>query len=60
MVVDDYGIAGVLRLSLEELDARGTEVITRDGADDRFIEARVASVIARHERERVVLACRLP
>lgn len=53
VVVDDYGTAGVLRLSLEELRARGTEVVTRDGADDRFIEARVASVIA---RERVVEA----
>ena len=46
VVVDDYGIAGVLCLSLEGLEARGTEVVARDGADDRFIEARVASVIA--------------
>jgi len=41
---------------LQELRSRGAEVVVQPAADDRYIEARVASVMAKWERESVMRA----
>lgn len=51
IVVDNYGVGPALHRVLTALQERGAEVIVEAGADDRYLEARVASVLARRERE---------
>ena len=52
IVIDNYGIGPTLDGLLKALQGCGAEVIVETGADDRYLEARVASVFARRERER--------
>ncbi len=58
VVMDDYGVGPTLRRYLRALGNAGLEVIVTPGADESFLEARVASVIAKREREKVVEALR--
>lgn len=51
IVVDNYGVGPKLDGYLRVIERRGAEVIIEAGADDRYLEARVASVLARRERE---------
>jgi ribonuclease HII len=51
IVVDNYGVGPKLDGYLRDIERRGAEVIVEAGADDRYLEARVASVLARRERE---------
>ncbi|HHY35072.1 MAG TPA: hypothetical protein GX510_05495 [Firmicutes bacterium] len=54
VVVDDYGIGHTLDRYLRALQNRGCEVVIATRADDLYLEAKAASVIAKRERERVM------
>ena len=54
IVVDDYGVGDTLRRFLRALENAGAEVVVAAGADDRYIEGRVASVLAKRDRENAI------
>jgi ribonuclease HII len=54
IAADDYGIRGPFARVLEEARSHGADVFAQPKADDEFLESRVASLIARYERELVV------
>ena len=58
IVVDDYGVGPSLDRYLRAIANAGAETVVSTGADNRFLEARVASVIAKREREMVIEALR--
>lgn len=58
VVIDDYGVGHTLDRYLRALGSSRTQVVVAAGADDRFVEARVASVLAKREREKVIEALR--
>ena len=41
---------------LRALENQGAEIVVEAGADDRYLEARVASVLSKREREKVLEA----
>ena len=59
VVLDDYGVGEILTRYLRAREKAGTQVVVTTGADDRFLEARVASVLAKREREKVMEAIRI-
>ena len=56
IVIDDYGIGPTLRRFLNFLDRNGAEVVVSSAADERYLESKLASIIARTEKERLVHA----
>lgn len=55
VVVDDFGIKGTpLAHTLNDLAAKGVETVIEPRADDHYLAARTASVIARWERVRLL------
>lgn len=56
IVIDDYGVGPSLDRYLRAMANAGAEVVVTTGADDHFLEARTASVLAKREREKVVQA----
>lgn len=51
VVLDDYGITGtMLARTLDELAEEGVDKVVEPKADDHYLAARAASVIARRER----------
>ena len=56
IVIDDYGVGASLGRYLRAMTNAGSEVVVTTGADDHFLEARVASVLAKREREKVIEA----
>lgn len=54
IVIDDYGIGLTLTNYLNSLQNAGAEVIVENKADERYLESRLASVIAKREREKVM------
>lgn len=56
IVVDDYGVGRTLDRFLKALEKAGAEVVIASGADARFLEAKLASVVAKRERERAIQA----
>lgn len=58
VVLDDYGAGSALRLHLQELAALGVEVVRVHRADDRYLECRVASLVAKREQQRTLEAIR--
>ncbi len=56
IVIDDYGIGPTLKRFLNFLERKKTEVIVAQKSDDTYLEARVASVIAKRGREAVLKA----
>jgi len=58
VVFDDYGVGDILDRFLRMLQNAGAEVIVTTSADTRFLEARVASVLAKWMRETVMEAIR--
>jgi ribonuclease HII len=50
IVLDDYGVGDPLRRALHNAEEHGAEVIVEPRADDRYLETRVASVVAKAER----------
>jgi ribonuclease HII len=56
LIIDNYGIGVNLRTFLNFLNKNGVEVHELEKADDNFIEVRLASVIAKWQREAVINA----
>ena len=54
IVLDDYGVGQTLRRYLRSLRNGGAEVIIAHKADDNYLEAKVASLIAKREREKTM------
>lgn len=50
VVIDDYGVGTTLIRYLEELKRQGAEVLVVGKSEDRYLETRVASIIAKRER----------
>ncbi len=56
IVIDDYGIGPTLNRFLNFLERQGVEVVVAQKSDDTYLEARVASIIAKRNREAVIKA----
>jgi ribonuclease HII len=54
IVLDDYGIGEKLRRYLRSLENAGADVKIIHQADEYYLEARVASLIAKREREKII------
>jgi ribonuclease HII len=54
LVLDNYGFGPSLDRFFRAMRNAGAEILVETKADDRYIEARVASIIAKRERERVM------
>ena len=51
IVLDDYGVKETLRRFLKFLEQRGAEVVLTTKAEDSYLEAKIASLIAKRTRE---------
>jgi ribonuclease HII len=58
IVVDDYGVGSRLRQLLETLKEQHAEIVVAPRADDRYLEAKVASVLAKRAYQRELAAIR--
>ena len=56
IVLDDYGVGEKLRRYLRSLENAGADVKIIHQADEHYLEARVASLIAKREREKIIEA----
>jgi ribonuclease HII len=56
IIIDDYGIGANLSEYLDFLSQQGAEVRTESKADDKYTEVRLASVISKREKEKVMEA----
>lgn len=56
IVIDDYGIGPTLKRFLNFLERQGAEVVVAQKSDYTYLEARVASIIAKRNREAVIKA----
>jgi len=56
IVLDDYGVGETLRRYLRSLENAGADVKVVHQADQTYLEAKAASVIAKREREKVMEA----
>jgi ribonuclease HII len=54
IVLDDYGAGEGLLGFLDSLEEQGSEVVVATNADDDYLESKLASVVAKRERERVI------
>lgn len=58
VVLDDYGVGRALDQRFEQLREAGAEVIRTTKADDRYLECRLASLVAKCEQQRLLEAIR--
>jgi ribonuclease HII len=56
IVLDDYGVGEKLRRYLRSLENAGADVKVIHQADEHYLEVRVASLIAKREREKIIEA----
>jgi len=56
VVFDDYGVGDTLKRYIRSLENAGAEVIVAHAADSSYLEAKLASVVAKREREKVMEA----
>ena len=56
IVLDDYGVGEKLRRYLRSLQNAGADVKIVHQADEHYLEVRVASLIAKREREKIIEA----
>ncbi|MHA1629061.1 MAG: hypothetical protein ACTSWT_03410 [Candidatus Heimdallarchaeota archaeon] len=56
VVIDDYGLGSKLSRFLDYLEQEGAEVIPISNAEDKYLEAKVASLVAKRYREAVIKA----
>jgi len=54
LVIDDYQLSDNLKSFLQGMEKKGTLVIIEEKADDKFLEAKAASIIAKHQREKMM------
>lgn len=56
IVLDDYGIGSTLKRFLNFLEKQGAEIIVTTNSEDKYLEAKVASLISKKQREAVIKA----
>jgi len=56
IVLDDYGIGYTLKRFLNFLKKQGAEIIVTTNSEDKYLEAKVASLISKRQREMVIKA----
>jgi len=56
IVLDDYGIGPTLKRFLNFLEKQGAEVVVTKNSEDKYLEARTASLISKRLREAVIKA----
>ncbi len=56
IVLDDYGVGRNISLFLDTLQKRGATIRVQSKADDRYLETKLASIIAKGEREKIIQA----
>ena len=56
IIIDDYGIGYNLDKYLKSLDEEGAEIRVETKADEKYVEARLASVVSKRERVKVMEA----
>ncbi len=56
IVLDDYGIGDTLKRFLNFLEKQGAEVVVTPNAEENYLEAKVASLISKRQRETVIKA----
>jgi len=56
IVLDDYGIGDTLKRFLKFLEKQGAEIIVTENSEDKYLEAKVASLISKRQREAVIKA----
>lgn len=54
IVIDNYQIGDNLHLFLKNLSKKDAKIIIEDKADDQFLEAKLASVLSKREREKMM------
>ncbi len=54
IVIDDYGIGDNLKRFLNFLKQIGAEIVVSQKADDKYLEVRISSLIAKRNREMVI------
>lgn len=54
VVIDDYGVGPTLKRFLIFLEKQGAEIIVSQKSDDTYLEAKIASVLAKRSREFVI------
>ena len=50
IVIDNYGVGRDLTEYLEDLKGRGAEVVIESNSEDKYLETKIASIIAKRER----------
>lgn len=50
IVIDDYGVGSILAEYLSELEKQGAEVLITNKSEDKYLETRIASIVAKYER----------
>jgi ribonuclease HII len=58
VVLDDYGAGAGLERHFQKLSESGVEVVRTTKADDRYLECRLASLVAKREQQRALDAIR--
>jgi len=56
VVLDDYGVGPTLRRFLNFMEKQGAEIIIGKRSDDKYLEAKTASLISKRLREAVIKA----
>jgi len=56
IIFDDYGVGDTLKRYIRSLENAGAEIIVTHSADSSYLEAKLASVVAKREREKVMEA----
>jgi len=56
IVLDDYGIGPILKRFLNFLEQQGAEIIIEKNSEDKYLEAKTASLISKRLREAVIKA----
>ena len=54
IAIDDYGVGDRLLNYLANLDNAGAEVVITQKADEKYLETKAASLIAKREREKMM------
>lgn len=56
IVLDDYGIGDTLKRFLNFLKNKGAEIIVSNNSEEKYLEAKIASLISKRTREAVIKA----
>jgi ribonuclease HII len=56
IVLDDYGMGYTLKRFLKFLEQQGAEVVVTTNSEDKYLEAKIASLISKRIREAVIKA----